>query len=684
MAELEQRLSQSDAAKAEFSREIAALEQRLSQSDDAAADLSRETTELKQLLSESDEARVELSREAAELVQRLSLSDETIGALNRKAEELQHQLGESEQARQALEEAGRKAGAQARKKLAQLQETLAGKESRIAKLEEQRDRKAEEVRLLKLKVRSIYDSTSWRLAAPLRFVARRLTWLRPKRAKKPGPAALKMSAPTVAKTPVATTAKKEKSPAIVQKAAAKKPARADGKGALPQQARRLEDRLWGGFSRYALAELEALKRSRSSDPVEVAAAARALAGWYTAENDFRRGKENAALARSLTKGKAGREHALVEAHCLVRMGRGADARKVLAPLLAKYPDDPNVLLAMANSYVGSGGDGASDGIRLSWINRIYEKAGLLPLAKADPAGALTIDNLSTPEPDQVDHAAKVSIVVPMFNAAETLAFTLDGIGRQSWRNIEVLLMDDCSTDETLSLAEAFAAADPRFRVVRQERNGGSYSARNRALGLASGDFITIHDAGDWSHPQKIEIQARHLLDNEGVAANHTRWARAFDDLFFTGKFRHKDRILDWNPSSVFFRRSLLEKVGGWDGGVRISADAEFVRRIRIAVPQGNVVSAFDAAPLAFGLDTPSSLTKASATHGRTIFHGLRRDYREASDHWHAQASPEALRLDIGARTRPFPAPAAILCDREIPVRCDVVLIDDFNRGDAVR
>src|SRR5690606_39269070 len=154
-------------------------------------------------------------------------------------------------------------------------------------------------------------------------------------------------------------------------------------------------------------ELEALKQSPSSGPAEVAAAARALACWYTAEDDFQRGQENAALAHSFPNGKESNELALVEAHCLVRAGGGATARRVPAPLLAGNPDDPNVLLAMANSYVASAESVGSDGVRLSWINRVYERTGLLPLIKADPACPLTIGNLSTSEPEEVDHAARV-------------------------------------------------------------------------------------------------------------------------------------------------------------------------------------------------------------------------------------------------------------------------------------
>jgi len=563
-------------------------------------------------------------------------------------------------------------------------------------LDDERNPISAEVRSLKQTLNSIYTKTLCLLVNSTRLLVRKLKLVREKRTKecfpptrkasplKPvAPTSVMKTASTLPVSPSSRIPREGIAVAVIQKSDTMKPYPAGKKNPQLRQVKQCEDKLWGGFSRYALAELQTLKRS-SSNPAEVAAAARALADWYTAENDFERGQKNASLARSFSNGSEIMEAILVEAHCLTRMDEGTNARQVLAPLLAKYPDNPNLLLAIANTYMTADNEGDSGDMRLSWINRVYRKAELLPLTKFDPAGPLTIGNLNTSEPEPKEHTAKVSIIVPVFNAEQSLALTLRSIQRQSWRNIEVLVVDDCSTDTTLLVAEAFAASDPRFRIVRQEKNRGSYAARNTALQLATGDFITTHDAGDWSHPQKIEIQAKYLLDNDGVVANHTKWARAFDDLFFAGKFRRKDKILDWNPSSVFFRRTLLEQVGGWDGGVRISADAEFVRRIQANGTKDSIVSAFDSAPLAFGVDTPSSLTKASATHGRTIYHGLRREYREASDHWHAQVDSEALRLNVTTRTRPFPVPAAILSEREIPIQCDVVLIEDFNHNDEVR
>jgi len=95
---------------------------------------------------------------------------------------------------------------------------------------------------------------------------------------------------------------------------------------------------------------------------------------------------------------------------------------------------------------------------------------------------------------------RLSVVVPAYNAADTLGRCLDSLLAQEVREAEVLVVDDGSADGTLSLAEAYAARDPRVRVFHFPQNRGVSEARNHALARARGAHIGFCDADDWVEP----------------------------------------------------------------------------------------------------------------------------------------------------------------------------------------
>src|SRR5690606_7836339 len=95
-------------------------------------------------------------------------------------------------------------------------------------------------------------------------------------------------------------------------------------------------------------------------------------------------------------------------------------------------------------------------------------------------------------------------------------------------------------------------------------NRGAYAARNEALRRARGEYVTIHDADDWSHPQKIELQMRHLLENPSIPANCSEWVRCRFNLFFRGNVRISVRRININYSSILLKREIAIALGGWD------------------------------------------------------------------------------------------------------------------------
>lgn len=101
-------------------------------------------------------------------------------------------------------------------------------------------------------------------------------------------------------------------------------------------------------------------------------------------------------------------------------------------------------------------------------------------------------------------APKVSVILPAYNAAASLPGALASVLSQTLPEIEVIVADDGSTDDTLTVAAAAADADPRVRVLRSDRNRGAAAARNRAMAAARGEWLALLDADDRYAPDRLQ------------------------------------------------------------------------------------------------------------------------------------------------------------------------------------
>ncbi|WP_242363783.1 glycosyltransferase family 2 protein [Limosilactobacillus antri] len=123
--------------------------------------------------------------------------------------------------------------------------------------------------------------------------------------------------------------------------------------------------------------------------------------------------------------------------------------------------------------------------------------------------------------------AKVSVIVPVYNDEQYLADCVDSILRQSYQDIELILVDDGSTDDSPQICENYRERDARVRGLHKV-NGGVGSSRNAGLAMATGDYILFVDNDDWLVDDHIEQLYRHLTDNDAdiAAANYTEFRMA--------------------------------------------------------------------------------------------------------------------------------------------------------------
>jgi hypothetical protein len=441
----------------------------------------------------------------------------------------------------------------------------------------------------------------------------------------------------------------------------------------------LEKRLWGGFSRAAAAELETIKALETS-PKAAAQAAWVLARWYSARNEHADALANIVRAREVHPPIAAEKRQfLPEAKFLCLLGRGAEARALLDARSRNMAFDPSIALMRASTFRGPDATAEDEAAALGDINGIFRHFGLAEIAKRDPDRPLSIDNLAAAAPPAVTRG-RVSVIVPAYDCADTIGTALRSLAEQSWDDLEVLVVDDCSPDHTADVVADFARADPRFRLIRMPANSGSYPCRNRALAEATGDFVTVHDSDDWSHPEKIRIQAEDLA--YGNHYNFSAWSRCLPELLFIGTEQSARTVLSLNFSSHMLRRDTIVGAGGWDH-VRVTGDSEFIWRMEALA--GRNKDAFrdrlllPLCPLSFGRRSNTSLTRSAATHLLSMYHGVRREYREAAEHWHGRLRRGEGRAALADPGVPrFPAPPAIRPERPEAPPLDLLVIGDFN------
>jgi glycosyltransferase involved in cell wall biosynthesis len=123
----------------------------------------------------------------------------------------------------------------------------------------------------------------------------------------------------------------------------------------------------------------------------------------------------------------------------------------------------------------------------------------MPLCGIQTERTMTrLDNSSMPT-----HAPAVTVIMANYNGAAYLADAIASVQRQSLRNLELIVSDDGSNDDSIRIVNEAIGADPRIRLIEGEQNGGPGAARNKALAIAKGDWVAIMDSDDLMQPSRL-------------------------------------------------------------------------------------------------------------------------------------------------------------------------------------
>ena len=178
----------------------------------------------------------------------------------------------------------------------------------------------------------------------------------------------------------------------------------------------------------------------------------------------------------------------------------------------------------------------------------------------------------------------ISVIIPNYNSGKFLGEAIESVVNQTYKNIEIIVINDGSTDNTEEIAKKWQKRDERVRYLKHKENKGPSAARNTGIKNSRGEYIAFLDADDVWLPKKIEIQINKIndLDADLVFSNWYIWEPIKNvrvKAFNSNPLGNKEDLLCLfikknfgNPSTALLKKSSLEKIGLFDESLKSSED----------------------------------------------------------------------------------------------------------------
>ncbi|MEP1231096.1 MAG: glycosyltransferase family A protein, partial [Litorimonas sp.] len=220
--------------------------------------------------------------------------------------------------------------------------------------------------------------------------------------------------------------------------------------------------------------------------------------------------------------------------------------------------------------------------QLYYMNMVFTQSNMLTVNLIDEDKPFSVDNIYCEKDDNyleqfVSDGRLVTIIMTTWNSENTLEYAVNSVLAQTHQNIEFIIVDDASSDNTASLIKDMSAKDSRIVPILLTDNGGTYVAKNHGRAIAKGEFVTCQDSDDWAHPQKISRLVEAITHDDtliGVECGHVRIAKD------AGVQRRVSGAMRKDASSLMYRREVVDETLGFYDAVRAGADGEFKFRMQ--------------------------------------------------------------------------------------------------------
>jgi tetratricopeptide (TPR) repeat protein len=252
----------------------------------------------------------------------------------------------------------------------------------------------------------------------------------------------------------------------------------------------------------------------------------------------------------------------------------------------------------------------------------------------------------------------VSVIMTVYKHNTLLESAINSVLNQSYQDLELIIIDDCSPDNVFEALQLIATKDDRIRLHRMDVNGGTYVAKNQGMAMAKGEYISFHDSDDWLHPRKIASSISVLKEDKDLVAVFSNYFRVDErgDIVFRGIGAVRPACI----SLTMRKNPVLEEIGYFDS-VRVSADSEYEYRILTIFGKHRVK--YLSEPFLIASVRSESLSQGGRfAVGWSGLSGLRLKYRQAYTEWHRTEEFEHnhyMPKERGA-TRRFSAPKEMI------------------------
>jgi len=172
---------------------------------------------------------------------------------------------------------------------------------------------------------------------------------------------------------------------------------------------------------------------------------------------------------------------------------------------------------------------------------------------------------------------RVSVIIPNYNNEIFIKKTIDSILNNTYPFIEIIFIDDCSTDKSVEIVRENYGNNRRVKIFENKENRGAYYCRNKGILLSSGYYITVVDGDDYIEKDKLEYEVNRL--NE-LGDEYWGYGTRFQRIYFKDNIENVTHINRSNSFVFLFKRKLFNYLGFFQNN-RFGADSEFYKRSKI-------------------------------------------------------------------------------------------------------